>query len=360
MQLGDRSKQHGLTKEDTECHDDQQDHCRPHHRVGCGQQVDQANADGDNGQSDCNHGGRGLEDVVSEHTCNEAGDDANETGREDTKCTGGSVRCMEDQLQVRSGGVDQVDVAPVNTHAGDTCEPDTGLCQNLEQTHESCGVLGVAFGLGNSVGGNEAQDGDDVRDQQQRVCKTEADHDAVCVGREDSHAADDDEVHAELNATTDGLEEAHCKATALGVRVGCHEGNAVDDGGPTDGVPNCPRNCNANKHLDVQVVAQDRGEPQEQEGQQSPRGEGDQNVTDGETVVHPAGGHVHEHGDAEPAHDGTEVGDRDAKSIGHGDQQRSLERLEGDVDQLAGQHDSEEAADAALLQELRKARLCAY
>ena len=202
----------------------------------------------------------------------------------------------------------------------------------------------MAFGLGNSVGGNEAQDSDDVRDQQQRVCKTEADHDAVCVGREDGHAADDDEVHAELNATTDGLEEAHCKATALGVRVGCHEGNAVDDGGPTDGVPNCPRNCNANKHLDVQVVAQDWGEPQEQEGQQSPRGEGDQNVTDGETVVHPAGGHVHEHGDAEPAHDGTEVGDRDAKSIGHGDQQRSLERLEGDVDQLAGQHDSEEAA----------------
>ena len=92
------------------------------------------------------------------------------------------------------------------------------------------------------------------------------------------------------------------------------------------------------------MVAQDRGEPQEQEGQQSPRGEGDQNVTDGETVVHPTGGHVHEHGDAEPAHDGTEVSDRDAKSIGHGDQQGSLERLEGDVDQLAGQHDSEEAA----------------
>ena len=39
VQLGDRSKQHGLTKEDTECHDDQQDHCRPHHRIGCGQQV---------------------------------------------------------------------------------------------------------------------------------------------------------------------------------------------------------------------------------------------------------------------------------------------------------------------------------
>ncbi len=99
--------------------------------------------------------------------------------------------------------------------------------------------------LGNSVGGTKRRIAMMFGISSSEYARPEVDHDAVCVSR-DGHAGDDDEVHAELNATTDGLEEAHCKATALS-QSRCHEGNAVDDGGPTDGVPNCSSNCDANK-----------------------------------------------------------------------------------------------------------------
>ena len=360
VKLGDRSKNHGLTQEDTEGHNDQEDHCGPHHRIRDGEQVNHTHTDGDDGQSDSHHGGGGLEDVVSEDTCNQASNDADEAGREDTEGRGLSGGRLVDAGQVGCGGVDQVDVAPVDAHTCDTCEPHAGLDQNLAEAHEGCGVLGVSFGLCNSVCGDEAEDGEDVRDQQQGVAQAETNHDAVSVSRESSDASDDDQVHAEFEATTQRLEEAHGQAAALGVRIGGHEADAVNDGGPTDCIPHCPCSSDNKKGCEVQVVAQNRGEPQEQEGQQSPRSEGDEDLADREAVVHPTCRNVHEHCEAEDGHDLTEVSNADAQCLGHRVKQRTLECLEGDVDKLSGEDDSKVAADAALLHELRKARLCAY
>ena len=203
--------------------------------------------------------------------------------------------------------------------------------------------------MGDRVPRHEAEQAGDQRDEQQGVTDREADDDNPPVLRKGPHAANDDHGQDELHTASDRLEESHNHTSAMVAITSGDEGEAIDHRRPPDGVPDRPGERDGEHHRERQA----RNEVEHHKRHQPPGAPRRQDRANGEAVVDPSGRDVHVHGQTDDAHHGAEAVDADPQYAGDLQHEGALERFEGGVHELAGEHDAEKRANVVTAQKDR-------